>query len=75
MLVVFKQNCTLSIGNMTVKSFVEGEEFDLQGDALAKALAAGRCEPKAEKPAPEENKQAQPVVENKAVKKTSKKAK
>lgn len=75
MKVIFTQNCTFSIGNMTVKTFAEGEEFDLEGDALAKALADGRCIPKPAKPAPEENKKIQPVEENKAVSATKTKKK
>lgn len=75
MRVRFLQNCTMSVGNMTVKSFVEGQEDELDGTALASALADGRCAPIQDKPAPEETKQANPVVENKGVKKPSKKAK
>jgi hypothetical protein len=77
MLVIFTQNCTMSIGNMTVKAFIENEEYELEGEVLAKSLAEGRCIPKPEKPTPSETKQAEPVAENKAVghPKPSKKAK
>jgi len=73
MRVKFLQNCTMSIGNMTVKSFVEGDEYELEGDALAKGLADGRCE----EARLEETKQINPVVENKSLdqKKPSKKGK
>lgn len=65
MKVIFTQNCTMSVGNMTVKAFVEGDEYELEGQALANALANGRCIPKAEKPAPVEVKADEPVDENK----------
>lgn len=69
MKVVFTQNCTMSVGNMTVMKFKEGDEYDLDGTALSNALADGRCvaaKQKVEKPAPEENKAVEPAVENKA---------
>lgn len=72
MKVIFTQNCTMSVGNMTVKKFVEGEEAELDGVALNNALADGRCVPAPENPV-EENKMAAPVLEVAAHKTPSKK--
>lgn len=73
--VIFTQTCSISVGNLTVRKFLEGHSYELDGAALASALADGRCIPAPEKPKPQETKQVVPVEETKlSRKKPSKKA-